>query len=207
MFVLAAAAVFKCWSFKVHTHRRGFLKIEKKLWVNYVSWMLDITEYPGLLKGKLGVIYRVGLLKIFFWFLADTWARERHWTLKLYFPPIFCPCPMYEILVNAQSMQQVVLRVTSLCPNRTYEWTLKPRLEGPSFFFKAPWCFKMFYCIVVAATASQKRGLKVWPETQNGFPWMIAVISGQTSFSMVVHNNGQSNYHFFRSIWDALCYR
>ena len=136
MFVLAAAAVFKCWSFKVHTHRRGFLKIEKKLWVNYVSWMLDITEYPGLLKGKLGVIYRVGLLKIFFWFLADTWARERHWTLKLYFPTIFCPCPMYEILVNAQSMQQVVLRVTSLCPNRTYEWTLKPRLRGHHFFSK-----------------------------------------------------------------------
>ena len=61
----------------------------------------------------------------------------------------------------------------------------------------------MFYCIEVAATASQKRGLKVWPETQNGFPWMIAVISGQTSFSMVAHNNGQGNYHFFSSIWDA----
>ena len=109
------------------------------------------------------------------------------------------------ISANAKSMQQVVLhRVTLLHPNR-----MDPKIpiQVPSFFSKPPYNFKMFYCIVVAATASQKRGLKVWPETQNGFPWMIAVISGQTSFSMVVHNNGQSNYHFFRSIWDALCYR
>ena len=52
--------------------------------------------------------------------------------------------------------------------------------------------------IAFVVLAVQKRGLKVWPETQNGFfPRMITVISGQTSFSMVAHNNGQGNYHFF----------
>ena len=119
--------------------------------------MLDITEYPGPLKAKLGVFYRAILLKILliaeiylWWDFTDDMGRSNSFLEVLHTFNRQMQNPTYKknlptscqdmnfclISANAKSMQQVVLhRVTLLHPNR-----MDPKIpiQVPSFFFKAP---------------------------------------------------------------------